>query len=441
MNRKAPRPEDLEYMGESAAALLEQSPRGARLILWLVALFVALFLGWAAIAELDEVTRGGGKVIPSRQVQVVQNLEGGIVSEILVREGETVDPGAILLRIDDTRFASSLRESDIRLNVLKAKSARLQAEAEGTDFVPPADVQKAHPELVERERRLYESRRIELESNLAILRQQMEQRRQEVSELESRRAHLEQGLALVGREISMNRPLVQQGVVSEVELLRLEREANQIRSELSSTRLSIPRGVSRLDEAKRKLEEAELSFRSQARLELSSVQGELSGLAESSVALEDRVRRTQVRAPVRGIVKQLRVNTVGGVVQPGMDLVEIVPLEDTLLVEARIRPSDIAFIHPGQKAVVKFSAYDYSIYGGLEGEVDHISADTLESEDESYYLVRVRTDRNFLGRAEAPLPIIPGMTASVDILTGKKTLLHYLLKPVLRAREYALTER
>ncbi|HET19889.1 MAG TPA: HlyD family type I secretion periplasmic adaptor subunit, partial [Chromatiales bacterium] len=329
MSRRSPRPEDLDYMGESSAALLEQSPRGARLILWLLALFVALFLGWAAIAELDEVTRGGGKVIPSRQVQVVQNLEGGIVSELLVREGETVEPGEILLRIDDTRFASSLRESDVRLAVLKARQARLQAEAEGADFVPPEEVQKTFPALVEQEQRLYESRGIELENNLAILRQQVEQRRQEVTELESRRAHLEQALALVGREIAMNRPLVQQGVVSEVELLRLEREANQIRGDLSATRLSIPRGTSRLDEAKRKLEEAELSFRNQARLELNTVMGELSGLSESSVALEDRVRRTQVRAPVRGIVKQLMVNTVGGVVQPGMDLVEIVPLEDT----------------------------------------------------------------------------------------------------------------
>ncbi|TQV64026.1 MAG: HlyD family type I secretion periplasmic adaptor subunit [Halothiobacillaceae bacterium] len=435
------RPEDLDYMGENAAAVLEEAPRGARLILWLTALFVLLFTGWAAIAELDEVTRGSGKVIPSRQVQVIQNLEGGIVAELRVHEGATVEAGEVLLRIDDTRFASSFRESEVHRNALKAKVARLQAEAEGKDFVSPGDVQASQPERVAQELALFNARKAELESNLAILRQQVAQRRQEVAELRSRSAHLAQGLALVGREIAMNEPLVRQGIVSEVEVLRLRREANVTRGELASTQLSIPRGESRLAEAQRKLEEVELSFRNQARLELNAGLAELSGLSESSVALEDRVSRTQVRAPVRGIVKQLRVNTVGGVVQPGMDLIEIVPLEDTLLVEARVRPADIAFIHPGLKAMVKFSAYDFAIYGGLEGKVEHISADTLQNEKESYYLVRVRTGRNYLGRADAPLPIIPGMTATVDVLTGKKTLLHYLLKPVLRAREYALTER
>jgi len=291
-----------------------------------------------------------------------------------------------LLSIDDTRFASSLRENQLKYLALKAKASRLQAESEGVEFIAPPDVLAEQPELVEKEITLYKSRREQHERNME----------------------------LVNKELEMTRPLVNQGAISEVEVLRLERQVNELDGQ----------------------------FRNDAQAELNDTNAEVKRLYESNLALQDRVDRTKVRSPVHGIVKQLMINTVGGVIQPGMDIAEVVPVEEALIVEAKIRPSDIAFLHPDQDAIVKFTAYDYAIYGGLKAKVEHISADTITDESgESFYLVRVRTDKNYLGTEKEPLPIIPGMLVNVDVLTGKKSVLSYLLKPVLRAKEVALTER
>lgn len=434
--------QDLDFVSDANAAILEQTPRGGRWIVWGLLAFVVIGVAWAAWAEIDEVTRGEARVIPSRQVQVVQNLEGGILSELLVSEGDVVEAGQVLLRIDDTRFSSNLREGRQHYLSLVAKAARLRAEAEDRPFSAPEEVLRENPELAKQERTLYETRRQELNNSLEAGRQKVAQRRQELNELASKRDQLRRSHALVRQELDMTRPLVSEGAISEVEILRLERQVNELAGELEATQIAIRKAESALAEAESRLAEAEIGFRNQARLELSEVVAELSRLSESNRALEDRVRRTAVVSPVRGTVKQVLVNTIGGVIQPGMDLVEIVPLDDTLLVEARVRPQDIAFLSPGQKAVVKFSAYDFAIYGGLEGRVEQISADTITDEQgESYYLVKVRTDKAHLGTDDAPLPIIPGMVGTVDILTGKKTVLSYLLKPVLRARERALTER
>lgn len=433
---------DLEFMADADAAVLQQSPKGGRLILWATVAFFGAAFSWAGYTELDEVTTGIGKVIPSRQIQVVQNLEGGILAEILVREGAVVDKGQVLLRIDDTRFASSYRENRLQSWALKAKAARLRALAEGSPFQPPQDVLHEQPGLVEQELLLFEARQKELQSNLGILDQQVSQRRQELAELRAKRGQLARSHALVLQELNLTKPLVREGAISAVEVLRLERQVNELDGELKATRLAIPRVESRLNEARRKTEETELKFRNEARDELNETVAELSRLSESNSALEDRVSRTQVRSPVRGTVKQLLINTVGGVIQPGMDLLEIVPLEDSLLVEAQIRPADIAFLKPGQQGTVKFTAYDFAIYGGLAADLEHISADTIMDErGDSYYLVRVRTNKNFLGSENAPLPLIPGMMTEVDILTGKKSVLDYLLKPVRRASERALRER
>ena len=433
---------DLEFMPDTSAASLEQSPRGARMILWVVVAFLAFALMWADRAELDEVTRGNGQVIPSRQIQVVQNLEGGIVSEILIKEGDIVKSGEALLKIDDVRFSSSYRESRLRYLALQAKVVRLKAEAEETLFQPPEKLIKAKPEIVQRELELFQSRRQQQTATINILKQQVSQRAQELIELRARKAQLHRSYNLMYRELELSKPLVAEGALSEVELLRLERSVNELHGELENTSLAIPRVKSRRQEAMRKVEEAKLTFLNAVRSELNEATGELSRLSESNLALEDRVQRTIVRSPLRGQIKRLLVNTVGGVIQPGMDLVEIVPLEDTLLVEVRIRPSDIGFLRPGQAAVVKFTSYDFAIYGGLKANLEYISADSLTDEKGNpYYLVKVRTDKNYLGSKEKPLSIIPGMLAGVDVLTGKKTVLEYLLKPVLRAKEYALKER
>ncbi len=432
--------DDLDYVNDPREVLSRGSPRRARTMLWLTLLFIFAAISWAAMAEIDEVTRGTGKVIPSRQIQVVQNLEGGIVSEIMVREGEIVDPGQVILRIDDTRFSSTFREREVSRTSLEARVARLRAEAEGGDFVPPAGLTEAA--VVTRERALFTSRAEELAAQVAVLEQQAEQKRQEVQELRSRLAGLRANQKLLLDELNLTKPLVAKGAVSEVEVLRLERKAVEVRTEINATRLAIPRVESALQEIDSRIESAAIAFRNKAREELNAVEAELASMSESSVALEDRVKRTQVRAPVHGTVKRLLINTVGGVVQPGSDLVEIVPLEDTLLVEAQIRPADIAFLRPGLPATVKITAYDFLIYGGLDAELEHISADTIVDDNgESFYLIRVRTQKNFLGTDQEPLPIIPGMLAQVDILTGKKTILHYIMKPVLRARVEALRER
>jgi len=416
--------------------------QGGRIILWLVVLFFVTSLLWASFARVDEVTRGPGKVIPSKQLQVVQNLEGGIVSKILVKEGQVVEEGEVLLQIDNTISSSTLRESHLHYLAHKLKAARLKAEADGSPFILPEDVMKEQPGLVQQEVELYESRKQGLQTNLDILRSQADQRQQEVRELQVKLNQLERSYDLLRQELKITKPLVKDGAVSEVEVLRLEREISDLKGELESTRLAMPRARAKLDEAIKKVSEEKLAFRNKAREELTDTLSELSRLSESQVALADRVDRTTVRSPIHGTVKRIMINTVGGVVQPGMELMEIVPLEDALIVEARVRPPDIAFIHPGQEAMVKFTAYDYVTYGGVKGLVEHISADTITDEQGgSYYLVRVRTEHNHLGTEKNPLRIIPGMTATVDILTGKKTVLEYLLKPLLRAKEYAFRER
>ena len=440
--RALTREADAEYLADLAAGVERQNPRGGRFLLWGVVLFVVTAVYWASVAELDEVTRGVGKVIPSSQVQVVQNLEGGILAEILVFEGDVVEEGQTLLRIDDTRFASSYREGRASYLNLKAKAARLRAEADGGLFEAPEEVQRELPDLVQRESNLFRSRADELATNVGILGQQADQRRQELSELKVKEQSLSRSYRLLERELQLTAPLEKEGVVSEVEVIRLKRQLNDLKGELEATRLAIPRIRSTLEEAEQKVAEIQLEFRSDAREALNETLAELARVSEANQALEDRVKRTWVRSPVHGTVKRLMVNTVGGVIQPGMDILEIVPLEDSLLVEANIRPRDIAFLRPGQDVTVKLTAYDFAIYGGLDASLEHISADTITNEEgESFYLVRVRTDRNFLGTEEAPLPIIPGMQTEVDILTGKKTVLTYLFKPVLRGMNNALSER
>ncbi|MFY8042919.1 MAG: HlyD family type I secretion periplasmic adaptor subunit [Rhodoferax sp.] len=432
--------QDGDFDANADWAIAEQTPKGARIVIWLSVASLFILLLWSAFAVLDEVTRGEGKVIPSRQIQILQSMDGGIISEILAREGQTVKAGDLLLKVDPTRMVSSLRENQSQYLALLAKAARLRALAEGSRFVPPAEVAKQAPEIVEQERSLYESRRAELDATIGVARQQSSQRSQELISMRARREQAAQSYTLTARELDMTRPLVRTGAVSDVELLRLEREVARYRGERDSANADIPRIESSVAEANRKIQELDLTFRNVARSELSEVNAKLSTLSEGSTALEDRVKQTEIRSPVNGTVKQLKVNTVGGVVQPGKDVIELVPSDDALLLEAKVLPRDIAFLRPGQKALVKFTAYDFAVYGGLEATLEQIGADSVVDEKgNAYFVVRVRTLSNTIGHQK--LPIIPGMVAEVDILTGKKTVLSYLLKPILRAKAKALTER
>lgn len=420
-------------------ARLERKPLRARILLYWGCLAFAALLVWAGFAYVDEVTRGEGKVIPSRQVQIVQSVDGGIVTDILVREGQTVEAGQLLLRIDPTRFLSSLRENRAQHLSLLARAERLKALSEGRPFTPTDELQREASEILEQERVQYRSNLEELNVQLHIAEQQLTQRRQELEEAQSLEKQITRSLELVNQEYAASKPLAASGAVSEIDLLRLKREIVQLSGERDQTQAQIRRLRSAIDEAQKNIREVELNFRNRVRDELSDVMGKMSALVEGSTALSDRVHHAEVRSPVHGTVKQLLVNTLGAVVNPGKEVIEVVPLDDTLLLETKIKPQDIAFLRPDQEAKVKFTAYDFAVYGGLEAVVEHIGADTIMDEQgNAFYVIRVRTLKAGFGEN---LPIIPGMVAQVDIITGKKTILNYLLKPVLRAKDNALTER
>jgi membrane fusion protein, adhesin transport system len=410
---------------------------------WIVrgaVLSVAVLIVWACFAHVREVTRGDGKVISSKQLQIVQSLDGGVVSEILVREGQVVEAGQLLLKIDETRATSGVRESAAQGFALRAKQARLRALAEGSAFKAPAMKNEAEQgRILDEERRLYDSKLSELNNLLGINQQQLSQRRQELGEMQARKASADRSLALNQQELAKTKPLLATGAVSEVDILRLDREVSRSRGDSEQAASQIARVQASIMEAQRKIQETELSFRNEARRDLADVMGKLNALTEGAVALTDRVNKSNVKSPVRGRVQRLFANTVGGVVQPGKDIVEIVPLDDQLVLEAKVAPRDIAFIRPQQAATVKFTAYDFSVYGGLDAKVENISPDTIVDErGNAFYLVRVRTTQaNF----NEKMPIMPGMTAEVDILTGNKTVMSYLLKPVFKGKAYALTER
>lgn len=428
-----------DFVNDADAAIIAQDPVRARRILRTVFMVFAALLIWSAIAKVDEITKGEGKAVSSRQLQVIQSLDGGIVSEILVKEGDRVSAGQVMVRIDTTRFLSSFNESHSTYISLLAKAARLRAVAEGKEFVAPPEVLKENPVLADQEKLVYLNRKAELNAQIGIARDQLSQRGHELSEAQARHDQAQQSYMLTAKELTMTRPLIKSGAVSDVELLRLERDVNRLEGEMKQAASQITRLQSAISEARKKIEEVELEFRNQARIELADTQAKINSLGQSSVALSDKVKQADIRSPVNGTVQRLLYNTVGGVVQPGKDIIEVVPLDDTILLETKVPPKDIAFLHPGQKANVKFTAYDFSIYGGLEAHVENISADSImDDKGNTFYIVRVRTVKSSLGEN---MPIIPGMIAEVDILTGKKTVLSYLLKPVLRAKQYALTER
>jgi adhesin transport system membrane fusion protein len=423
-------------------ALFEDAPRVVRLTIWvLIAFFVFLVL-WANFAVIDEVTKGDGKAIPSSKLQKIQNLEGGIVAQLFVHEGQIVEIGDPLLRLDATRFNSNVGETEADRLAMMMRVERLSAEVDDRPLNITDDVRKAAPSQASNEKSLYDSRRQQLHDEVGGLQEQLIQKQQELREFGSKQSQYKHSLDLLRQEIGMSEPLVAQGAVSPVEVLRLKRSEVEVRGQMDATTLAIPRAESAIKEVARKIDETRGKFRSEALTQLNEARTDLSKAQATGKALEDRVSRTLVTSPVRGIVKQLFVNTIGGVIQPGSDLVEIVPLDDTLLVEAKIRPQDIAFLHPGQEAMVKFTAYDFTIYGGLKAKLERIGADTITDDDgNTFYVIQLRTDRSHLGTDEHPLLIIPGMVASVDIITGKKTILSYLLKPILRARAEAMHER
>jgi adhesin transport system membrane fusion protein len=431
--------EDLHWDDEADLAILEQTPLRARVLLYSVAAALAVLIIWAFFAKVDEVTRGEGRVTPSKQVQVIQSLDGGIVSEILVAEGQSVKVGTPLIRIDGTRAVSSLRENRTQYLALLAKKFRLKALANDMPFTPPDEVLKDAPQTYDQEYKLYNISKEELQSGISIARDQTVQRENELLEIQYRKDLAEKNYVSVAKELAANKPLLASGAVSEIDILKLERESAKAKGDIDQAKAQISRIQSAIAESRRKVTEVEQTFKSKVRTELNEVTARLNSITETSVGLSDKVNQAVLKSPVNGKVSRLFYNTVGGVIQPGKEVLEVVPTDEALVLETKIQIKDIAFIRLEQPAVVKLTAYDYSIYGVLDAKVEGVSANSIVDEKgNAYYLVRVRTLKPSLGKG---LPIIPGMVAQVDIMTGKKTVLSYLLKPVLKAKSYAFSER
>ena len=434
--------DEFDFANDARSAVLERTPWVAWVQTAVIALMVLAAIVWASFARLDEVTHAVGRVVPSSQLQVVQTLEPGIVNQILVREGDIVEKGEVLMQVNNVAQLSRAGEVKQKRYSLQATIARLEAANRQEATIRAPD--DADEDL----RRNFAAQQATLTSDLQkfaserqILAQQVEQRKQELKELEATLEKLKSTMVPLVKEVQLTRNLKNRGFVPEIDLLRLIRQQEDIKGQIEVAESSLPRAQAAIKEAEERLAVALTVFRSENLQKLADVNNELAILSESERATEDQVARTSLRAPVRGVVNKISINSIGAVVQPGIDIVSIVPIGDTLQVEARVRPKDVAFIRPGHTASIKLTAYDYTIYGALKGEIERISADTIQdSNGEAFYSVMVSTAARHITHNGKELPIIPGMQASVDILTGEKTVLQYLLKPVSKIRSEALRE-
>ncbi|WP_432472497.1 HlyD family type I secretion periplasmic adaptor subunit [Amphritea sp. HPY] len=421
---------------------VNRGPRKAIVaLLLLIASFLLFFLLWASVASLDITVFGSGRVVPSAQLQVVQNLEGGIISDIHVRQGDLVEKDQLLLEIDNIGFTADLEELRANYQGALAVAARYTAETEGRVPVYPEELAN-RPDLIRQENALFLERALELKSTLDVLQRQVEQRRLAQDEIQQQINSDRRNLALIREEIRLNKPLVERGATSKVEFIKLQREEGSLIGKIEGLKVAYNRTNAEIQEAQARVSQQEATFNSEARSSLNELQVKIAAMKESIVGSQDRVARRQVKAPVSGIVNRVLINTIGGVSRPGDDLVEIVPVEDELQIEMRVKPADIGFITAAQPAIIRFTAYDASIFGALDGHVQQIGADTLtDDQGEVYYQVVVKAGRNHMGSKEKPLPIIPGMVAEVHVTTGQRTLLDYIIKPVTKLRQQALRER
>ncbi|MEM9468858.1 MAG: HlyD family type I secretion periplasmic adaptor subunit [Pseudomonadota bacterium] len=420
----------------------EDLPLATHITLFVILGSFIAFIIWASFAPLDEVVRGDGKIIPSSEVQKISSLEGGIIEEIMVSKGEEVQQGQILVRLSDVAASSDLGANEARYLGLLATVTRLQAEVEGKIPEFPKEVMQKAPQSVTEEMNAFRANQDNVNNQIVIMEQQKSQRSQELNELQVRASDVRGQLRLIQEELQMVEPLVARGSAPKLELLQLQRQVKEKQTELNGVTSAIPRARSAIAEANGRIAEVRSTARAQSQTELSAKLIEMNSIKEGLVGLKDRKTRTELRSPVNGYIQDIKVTTIGGVVQPGAEFIEVVPKDDKLLVEARVNPKDIAFIASGDEAVVKITAYDFSVYGGLRGNVVFISADAVTNEEgESFYVIQVETQDAALERRGEILPIIPGMITSVDILTGKKTVMEYLLKPFIKTLNEAMNER
>ena len=432
---------ELKFMSESSAAMLLDTAYLTKLSILLVVFFILSVVFWSSITKVDEITRGLGKVIPSSRLQVVQNLEGGIVKNIFVKEGERVKAQQSILELDDTQFAAVHKEKELEYFSEMAKITRLKAEFKGK-ALKFSETLIDYPKFIEREQQIYRNRTIALKNEKNIVNQQMRQQELELDSVHSQLESLTKNYKLVNKEYELTQPLEKKGIVSTVQLIRLKQQVNETYSKMKNAEISIPKLTIAIDEIKSRLSEVSIKYEEEVISQLRESEVRFAQLNELRRSYEDRVFRTIIRSPVNGIIRKLHATTIGGVVNPGMDLVDIIPLKGGLLIEVKVSPRDIAFIRNKQEAVVKLTAYDFTIFGGLKGIVEHISADSIQNDKgEEFYFVKIKTEKSFFTVNDAKLPIMPGMQAEVDIITGKKSLMTYLIKPLLRTKNMAFTER
>lgn len=437
-----PKIKDTDFMSELDAATKMRPATSAVLMLFSIMALVLFGIVWASIARVEVITRGQGQVVPSQDVQIVQSLEGGIVEELLVSPGDTVEKGQVLMRLSDVAFSSEERGTEARFLGLEAKKARLTAEADGEDFIVPPAVKEKAPQVAENERALYDSRQKELQNAYAILDDRTARAKAELAEVRATINGYYSSRKLLNQELAITKDLVAKRAVPKLEEIRLNRQISDISSQINSQSQRQKALQAELQVAEKERASQLDRFRSQALGELNEVETEISSLRENLVSMSDRVDRREVRAPVEGIVNNIAVKTLGGVVEPAMQLVEIVPLDEELKILAKIQPNEIAFIRPGQPAKVKITAYDSQKYGALDGKLVRLAANSgRDGEGNAFFEIEIHTDKNFMGSPDKPLPITPGMVADVEVITGKRTILEYLLKPVLRARDRAFTEQ
>ncbi len=433
--------DDRAFLGDIDAVWNDTGSKKQRIVTLIILALLISFIVWASWATVDEITRGQGQVIASSRTQVITHLEGGILTDILVTEGVIVEEGQVLARVENAAAESLYRDTQAQIYELNATILRLQAELNSEELVFPQELIDLAPNIVALQQQTYNSRQQQLLSEINVLETQNQQAIGALDELQKRLETAEETLALTNQRLDLARPMVERGLYAEVDFLNLQQEVVSLRGEIASLENNILTAEIVVQESELKQGLFVSEYNNQIIAEINQLTSERNSLEETLVSGTDRVVRTEIRSPMRGVVNRILLNTRGSAVQPGAPIMEVVPLDDTLLIEAQIRPSDIGFIYPNQPAVVKLTAYDFSIFGGLEAFVEQISADTIESNQEFFYLVRLRTTTSSLEYRGETLPIIPGMVASVDIITGEKTIMQYLMKPILKASENALRER
>lgn len=424
----------------------DEPPRSWSYIIAIIGAVLVVFLIWANWAEIDQVSRAEGKVIPSGKTQIVQSAEAGVVTDILVRSGEQVTAGQLLIRLDDTNTASSAGEVRARVLALQAQVERLRVESNGlstVDYACPALVALEAQQVCAAEIELLNSRLSSLNSTNEVLIQRVEQRQRELNEVAINKTRLQSTLDITQQRLDLVEPMAERGLTAQTDLLALRAEVSDLSGQIAAADESSARLQAALREAQLQVQQAEQQFRQEALSEMTLRSAELASAEQQLRGAADRVARTDVRSPVDGVVNSIDITTIGAVVTAGSRLLDIVPKSDFLLVEARLKPADVAFVIPGQLARIKFTAYDFSVYGGLEGVVTNVSADSIVDEQtrETYYLVTVRAEQTTLDYRDQELAILPGMVSTVDIITGKHSILQYLLKPINKVQQEALIER